>query len=114
VIEDRDHSVEGRSRLFRQKVVDLISILTTWKEYTNVLSLTSAQIIRNQQDLKNESSINKVEREVLASLDTGKDNDFLSSVEEDTEELEISFEEYLEKINEKKKDTEAFGESTTM
>jgi len=64
-----------------------------------VLSLTSAQIIKNQYDLQNESSINKIEKEVLSSLNSKKDDDYLRSVEEDTEELEITFEEYLNKIN---------------
>lgn len=64
-----------------------------------MLSLTSAQIIKNQYDLQNESSINKIEKEVLSSLNSKKDDDYLRSVEEDTEELEITFEEYLNKIN---------------
>ena len=64
-----------------------------------MLSLTSAQIIKNQYDLQNESSINKIEKEVLSSLNSKKDDYYLRSVEEDTEELEITFEEYLNKIN---------------
>lgn len=35
-----------------KKIKDLVSILKTWKEYTNVLALTSAQILDAQDLIK--------------------------------------------------------------
>jgi hypothetical protein len=56
-------------------------------------------VIKNQDDVDNEISINKTEKEVLKKLKAKETETFIDSIEEDTEELEISFEEYLAKIN---------------
>ncbi len=90
----------------RQKARDLTNIFKLWKEYTNVIGLTSAQVIRNQNDLKNEISINKAEKEVLSGLRAKEKETFISSIEEDTEEQDISFEEYLNKVNKDRLDTQ--------
>jgi hypothetical protein len=37
----------------KKKIHALLSIFTTWKEYTNVIGLTSAQVIKNQNDKDN-------------------------------------------------------------
>ena len=37
-----------RATQLKQQIKDLLSILKTWKEYTNILALTSAQIIKNR------------------------------------------------------------------
>jgi hypothetical protein len=60
-IEEKNLTAEGKLRLFKKKVVDLVSIFRVWKEYTNILSLTSAQIIKNQYDIKKESSIERTQ-----------------------------------------------------
>ena len=83
----------------KKKIRDLLSIFKIWKEYTNIIGLTSAQVLRNEQDLRSEISINKTEREVLSNMRSKESETFLGSIEEDTEELEITFEEYLQKIN---------------
>ncbi len=49
-------------RSLKKKIHDLLSIFTTWKEYTNVVGLTSAQVIKNQNDRDNEISINRAEK----------------------------------------------------
>lgn len=92
--------------VLRQKVRDLTAIFKLWKEYTNVVGLTSAQVIRNQNELSNEISINKAEKEVLSGLRAKEKETFISSIEEDTEEQDISFEEYLGKINRDRLDTQ--------
>ena len=37
----------------------LISIFTTWKEYTNILAMTSAQILKTKVDANMEGLIQK-------------------------------------------------------
>jgi hypothetical protein len=37
----------------KTKIEDLLSIFKTWKEYTNILGMTSAQIIKNQLEVDN-------------------------------------------------------------
>lgn len=96
--------------LFKQKVRDIVGILKTWKEYTNVLSLTSAQIISNQYGNQEEISIRRTEKEVINQLKSKSSQTFMSSIEEDTEEYEISFEEYLNRINLNKKESQVSGE----
>lgn len=97
---------EAKVAVLRQKARDLTNIFKLWKEYTNVIGLTSAQVIRNQNDLKNEISINKAEKEVLSGLRAKEKETFISSIEEDTEEQDISFEEYLNKVNKDRLDTQ--------
>lgn len=90
----------------KQKVRDLTAIFKLWKEYTNVVGLTSAQVIRNQNEVNNEISINRAEKEVLSGLRAKEKETFIGSIEEDTEEQDISFEEYLDKINKDRLDTQ--------
>ena len=75
----------------KEKVGSLVSIFKTWKEYTNILALTSAQIIKNQMDVSNEPQIHKAEKEVMSTLKSKQAETFVDSIEEDTEELQISF-----------------------
>lgn len=56
----------------KNKIKDLISIFKTWKEYTNILALTSAQVIKNQMDVKTELQIEQTEKEVLKSVKVKK------------------------------------------
>ncbi len=49
---------KGEEKL-KEKISSLVSIFKTWKEYTNILALTSAQIIKNQLDIINEPQIHK-------------------------------------------------------
>lgn len=95
---------EGQVVLLRRKIEDLVAIFNTWKEYTNILALTSAQVIRNQEDAKSELQIQRTEKEVLKSIKVKKSETFVDSIEEDTEELEVTFEEYLAKINQDRKE----------
>jgi hypothetical protein len=99
-------TAEGKVAVLRQKVRDLTHIFKLWKEYTNVIGLTSAQVIRNQNDLSNEISINKAEKEVMSGLSAREKETFISSIEEDTEEQDISFQEYLNKVNKDRLDTQ--------
>lgn len=98
-IKQRISTPEAKLTALKQKVRDLTAIFKLWKEYTNVVGLTSAQVIRNQNELNNEISINRAEKEVLGGLLAKEKEIFISSIEEDTEEQDISFEEYLGKIN---------------
>lgn len=41
----------GKLAMLKLKIKDIISIFKTWKEYTNVLALTSAQIMKNRSDV---------------------------------------------------------------
>jgi hypothetical protein len=68
--------------------------------------MTSAQVIKSQYDTKDEAHINKAEKEVLRNLKSKRAETFIDSIEEDTEELEISFEDYLLKINQDRKETQ--------
>ena len=43
----------------KRRVALMLRILTSWKEYTNVLALTSAQILHNQHGVDEERVINK-------------------------------------------------------
>lgn len=52
---------------------------------------------------------------MLGSLKSKKDEAFLGSIEEDTEEIEISFQDYLSKINQDRKETQVNAtESSSM
>ncbi len=44
---------QGKIQSLKKKIHALLSIFTTWKEYTNVIGLTSAQVIKNQNDKNN-------------------------------------------------------------
>ena len=67
-LQEKEASAEAKLINLKKKVRDLVAIFKTWKEYTNIIGLTSAQVIKNQQDVNNEISINKAESDVLKSL----------------------------------------------
>lgn len=102
-LEERNGQ-EGRLLQLRKNVKDLTLIFKTWKEYTNILALTSAQIIKNRTDVDSEVEIHKSQKEILRNLTSKMHETFLDSIEEDTEEVEVSFEDYLVKINQDRKD----------
>ena len=52
----------------KKKIKELVAIFKTWKEYTNIIGLTSAQVLRNQYEGDNEISVNKIEKDVLKKL----------------------------------------------
>lgn len=97
----------------RQNIKDLTSIFKTWKEYTNILALTSAQIIKNRSDVNSEVEIHKNQKEILMNLTSKMHETFLDSIEEDTEEVEVSFEDYLAKINQDRKEKDVSPTSST-
>ena len=68
----------------KEKIRDILEILKTWKQYTNVLALTSAQIIKNQYGVGQEMSINQKKREVMNQLNSQHSQHFMGSIEEDT------------------------------
>jgi hypothetical protein len=39
----------------KKKIVDLIKILNLWKSYTNILGMTSIELLANKEKVKNES-----------------------------------------------------------
>ena len=41
------------SGMIKKKIIELIGIFNSWKEYTNILALTSAQVIKNRFDARN-------------------------------------------------------------
>ena len=43
----------------------MVSIFSSWKEYTNILAMTSAQLIKNKSDAGSEMMIQRKERDVL-------------------------------------------------
>lgn len=49
-IESRKQKL-GKLTQLKLKIKDIISIFKTWKDYTNILALTSAQVIRNTTDV---------------------------------------------------------------
>ena len=112
-LQEKEASAESKLANLKKKVRDLVGIFKTWKEYTNIIGLTSAQVIKNQQDVNNEISINKAESDVLKSLKAKETETFMGSIEEDTEELEISFEEYVAKINNERMETQV-AQSTSV
>lgn len=112
-MQEKNASAEAKLLNLKKKVRDLVAIFKTWKEYTNIIGLTSAQVIKNQQDINNEISINKAESEVHKNLKARETETFMGSIEEDTEELEISFEEYLAKINNERMETQV-AQSTSV
>jgi hypothetical protein len=50
----------------------LLYIFKTWKDYTNILGMTSAQIIKNQLDLEIEPLIYKAEKQYLSNIKSRK------------------------------------------
>jgi hypothetical protein len=55
--EEGKKTKEGRVLALKQKVRHLIAIFKTWKEYTNILALTSAQVIKNKSTVNSERVI---------------------------------------------------------
>lgn len=43
-----ENSNESSEGLLKRRITQLIAIFKTWKEYTNILALTSAQVINSQ------------------------------------------------------------------
>lgn len=68
------------------------------------MALTSAQVLKKQHEESSESNIQRTEVEVLKSMMGRKTETFVDSIEEDTEEIEMSFEEYLANINENRRE----------
>ena len=112
-LQEKDASPESKLVNLKKKVRDLVSIFKTWKEYTNIIGLTSAQVIKSQQDINSEISINKAEGDVIKNLKTRETEEFMGSIEEDSEDLEISSEEYTAKINNDRMETQV-AQSTSV
>lgn len=93
----------------KQKMAAVVNILKTWKEYTNVLSLTSAQILHNQHGAEEEVAIRKTQGQVETELKNRQGQGFMDSIEEDTEEQEVPFEEFRDKARAARKETELAG-----
>lgn len=90
----------------------MVSIFNSWKEYTNILAMTSAQLIQDKADLGNQKMIQKKEKDILKDLTSKVNSAFIDSIEEDTEEVQMSFEEYLAKVNSERKENQVSVEGS--
>lgn len=61
---------KDRKEFYRERLTALLSIFKSWKEYTNILAMTSAQILSDQDDLVKEGKIRSAEREVMNATKT--------------------------------------------
>lgn len=72
-------------------------MLKKWKEYTDVLSLTSSEILRIISEKDMEPKVMAAKKNLEQEASKKKEEAFVDPVEEDTEEEEITLEEYLVK-----------------
>ena len=79
----------------------MIHTLKKWKEYTDTISLTSSEILQLISEKKMEKTIINKKKTVMHEMASQKGKEFVNPVEEDTEDDEISLEEYLTKYENK-------------
>ena len=79
----------------------MIHTLKKWKEYTDTISLTSSEILQLISEKKMEKTIINKKKTVMQEMASQKGKEFVNPVEEDTEDDEISLEEYLTKYENK-------------
>lgn len=68
------------------KIRKLVAVLQVWKEYTVVLGLTSAQILKKIYEKDQEKKIASYELKVMGKLKKQAATSFVGSAEEDTED----------------------------
>lgn len=69
---------------------DLILLLKKWKQYTDILGLTSAEIFKMISEKNSEVNINKRKKMMEKDIEKKKEKTFVDAVEEDTEDEEIT------------------------
>lgn len=82
----------------KQKLRVLLSILNSWKEYTNILGMTSGQMMREIEESRREGNITNVRQNVMSEIRSVRNTTFVDAIEEDTEDVEITLEDYITKM----------------
>lgn len=80
----------GRLRLW-------VKLLKKWSQYTEVLNLTTIEIRKRMEDQHLEKFVEVEKRKLKKEIKVQRSSKFVDPVEEDTEEEEISLEEFIKK-----------------
>lgn len=98
----------------KEKTKDLIVMMKKWKEYTDILSLTSAEIMKLISEKDMEATVNAKKKVIEKEFAQRKDTAFVDPVEEDTEDEEVTLEEYLVSNDTKKSVLESDLEQASL
>lgn len=85
----------------KQRLRVLLSILNSWKEYTNILGMTSGQMMKEIEEARRESSVTTIRQNVMSDIRSVKNTTFVDAIEEDTEDVEVTLEDYITKMKAK-------------
>ena len=91
-------SDSSRKDVLKKKLRDLISLIKTWQNYTIVLGMSSTQIFFKIEEIKNQKRKKRGESQVLKKYSKTENPTFVNLEEEDTEDKDISFNEFVESI----------------
>ena len=70
-------------------------MMKKWKEYTDIIGMTSAEIMKLINERNVEATVNARKKVIEKEFTDRKDSAFVDPVEEDTEDDEVTLEEYL-------------------
>lgn len=82
----------------KQRLRVLLSILGSWKEYTNILGMTSGQMMKEIEETRREGNITSIRENVMSDIRSVKNTTFVDAIEEDTEDVEVTLEDYISKL----------------
>jgi hypothetical protein len=71
----------------KRKLNLLLDILGSWKQYTNILGMTSVQMMSEIDAEKSEGNIERLKKTVMNQIRSVKNTTFVDAVEEDTEDV---------------------------
>ena len=87
-----------RQNFMKQRLRVLLSILGSWKEYTNILGMTSGQMMKEIEETRREGNITSIRENVMSDIRSVKNTTFVDAIEEDTEDVEVTLEDYISKL----------------
>lgn len=96
--KDRLNDPVKRQNYIKSKLRVLLSILGSWKEYTNILGMTSGQMMKEIEEARREGNITTIRQNVMTEIRSVKNTTFVDAIEEDTEDVEITLEDYISKL----------------
>jgi hypothetical protein len=96
--KDRLNDPVKRQNYIKSKLRVLLSILGSWKEYTNILGMTSGQMMKEIEEARREGNITTIRQNVMTEIRSVKNTTFVDASEEDTEDVEITLEDYISKL----------------
>jgi len=99
-------SDSSKKDIFKKKLREMISLVRVWQNYTTVLGMSATQIFYRIEEIKNQKKKKHGESKVLGKYSDNQRSTFINLEEEDTDDTDISFNEFVEEVRKEESNAE--------